>query len=131
MMIDDLATHLANLGFGVVDQTIQRMGLIESPDAQIGLLPSGGLSPEHTIDASQPHDMATVQLSFRSGRHNPGGAFAQSEDVYNQLDALFEMTVGGTTFVRIQPLQPPFLLLQDEADRHIFVFNALVESRRP
>ena len=130
MMLDDLATHLANLGFGTVDDDIQRMGLIESPDVQIGLLPTGGLSPEHTIDASQPHDLDTVQLSFRSGRHSPAGAFNQSRAVYDQLDELFETTVGATTFVRTTPLQPPFLLLQDEADRHVFVFNVLVESRR-
>lgn len=129
-VLDDFATHLQNLGFGTVDVDIQRAGLIESPDEQIGILPTGGLSPEHTIDAVQPHDMDTLQLSFRSRRHSPVGAFNQSRSVYDQLDALFETTVGATTFVRTQPLQPPFLLLQDEADRHVYVFNVLVETRR-
>ena len=94
------------------------------------IIETGGQPAVHTIGGSTrpAWEVARVQVLCRStssaiARANADAAWTLLEGVQNQA-------LSGSTYLRVETLQPPFLAWRDDLTRPVFAFNAECWRRR-
>lgn len=72
---------------------------------------------------------SALQVDVRDSDASQAESIAQS--IHRSLDELgANVTINGTVYTWLHPLQPPFLLERDKAGRATFVFNLEVQRVR-
>lgn len=97
--------------------------LPDSPDDAIGLVATGGgptIRSFGRLEWQQP----TLQVFVR--RSSTLDAEAAAEALWRDFDAFTRQVLGGTTYVSIRPIQPPYKFDVDAKDRVTYAFNVEV-----
>jgi minor capsid protein len=132
MLLDDVATYLANQGLGltvsvnlfkglapeVFPASTPVVSLIEYPGRAAARAMGASLSDP--IAGEFPRFQANVLVpldNYQSGR-------TLAENIYKKLDNLANTTLGTTNYFLISAVQPPFYMPPDDANAtHRFVAN--------
>jgi len=126
----DIATYLAQQGFGTLGSTIFVNDKPASPDALIAVFGYAGQSPERTHDTpgiAKPG----VQIWVRAAINGAGQARNQIENICTALDGITNTTINGTFFVGINAIQSgPTPLGKDENNRAEYSWNFSCIRRR-
>jgi len=134
-----LAQHLSTNGlgsFGASTSTgpcgIVYRSMVESTGVLLALYEGPGAPPVRTFgDAGQPSiERARLQVLVRSTAPTGGAdvplssaAMGVARQAYLVLDGVVNTTIAGSTFQRVEPVQPPYQLQRDEQGRIIFAAN--------
>jgi hypothetical protein len=117
-LLETLATTLeeANLATRGTDLFL---GLLpDAPDAALALFETAGQPPSYIHNQLWPAlDRPGVQLCCRDDD------YAQGRD---RMQAAYEALCDSTSYVAIQPIQPPFALARDERHRPRWAVNFVV-----
>lgn len=126
---EDIATILAAVsGFGTIGTDVfHRLGLTDTPDAQVACTTYGSAPPDLTMTAtvgSAVTERPRVQIVAR-GEMVSGGAAAAEAKAQAAWNALqnYKGTVNGTNYLYVACLQSPFYMGKDEQGRPKFGFN--------
>lgn len=124
MLLDDLADKLSSQGAGTVGTNLFKHQVPASPDELLAVIPTPGGPLERAMSASagsalveRPH----VQVLARAA--DPMTAHKKAQDAYGILDHLGPVTINGVLYHHVVALQPPFYLLEDDAQRHVWACN--------
>ena len=119
--MDDLAVYLDSQSTAFTQGTnLYRGYLPESTAKAAAIFETGGVGPSHTF-ASRVYENPRVQVIARSTRPVAGspasatGVRALIETAWRTFDGIFNATVNSITYLRVVPVQSPFLLEVDEA----------------
>lgn len=132
MLLDELAAHLQAESIGVVGTDLFKGRMPDTPDSALTLYEYGGLAPTHVYGlydedgrAERLLESPRVQLMARGGDYAVTRQWI--EDAMRALDLAGE-TLTGLEYVRVAPVESPFLLDQDANGRWRFVVNVQVEK---
>jgi hypothetical protein len=122
-LLVDLATYLDTQTAWTLATDLFIGYLPESPDGATVLHEYPGNPPLETmgVDAQPAVIRPRVQIEARDATYPL--ARARSRLAYQRLVLLTNTTVNGAYYERVDPLQEPFALRNDESDRWVFVFN--------
>ena len=129
----DLITYLATVsGVGSITAALPTLyagTMPEFPDECGAVIEYGGLPGTYVLgqDAIH-HEFPRVQVVFRGEKQDYTGPRDKAESAYQALAALANTTINGTKYLRLEPLQPPFRIVQDGNLRHHIGFNLAVEK---
>lgn len=123
--LDDLAEYLSDNGIGTIEEDLFLNKLIDSPDNQVAISLGSGAQPSTYVEIARP----TVQVLVRN---------TDSDDGWDKMLAIFSLlhqkydtiNMGDTDVMKIDALQEPSPLGQDESERYIFTCNFLFWVRR-
>lgn len=122
MIADDIADLLTS---GGISGSIVFVGeLPEHPHTALGILPTGGAGPTRTMQTGQgnaPLEEVRVQVRARSTDHQTAEGLLYNAHV--QLNVLAERLINARRYYFAEPLQAPFYLALDDANRTIFACN--------
>lgn len=131
-ILDDLAGHMQANGLGTVGTDIFKVGLVDAPVQQYGLLHSGGLPPLRTLENQARTDQPTIQVLSRAVNYND--AEIRAMNVYLLFDAILEEIIGTAKYGIVEPQQYPFLLEWQRSDQDrraaVFAFNCQIRVKR-
>ncbi len=102
--------------------------LPDTPDTATALLQYAGRAPlfvHNTPGISI--DRPALQILNRAPIY--AEAEARALALYTLLAAIVNTSMGGTTYLRIEPLAAPFLLERDANDRTVFAANYYIQKR--
>ncbi len=130
-MIEELAEHLAqnSTRLALGDNLFINV-LPESTGAAAAIIETGGLAAEQTFQDGAPQiERPRVQILTRSTRPVSGAvpysttAGGMIHDAYHVLNGVASETIQGSSYLRVEPVQSPFSIGQDEAARLMFSCN--------
>ena len=99
----------------------------ETPDTCVTLYETPGRQPSEQMGNSQGGtERPNLQVISRASDYVTARTNAQT--VWNALRLVTEQTLSGVRYLRIQPLQSPFLLNRDDNQRVRVAFNCMVEK---
>jgi hypothetical protein len=127
MLLDDLKAYL-------VAQSVAATGVIfletlpPTPDACLALIEYGGAAPDFTLPATTgiATEHPRVQVLSRALTHV--AARASAELAYKALAKVANQTLTATRYLRVEPLQSPFLLTVDANNRPVYAMNVETEK---
>lgn len=101
-----------------------------SPDALTVLYETPGEAPIETGggDGRPVVQVPHVQVVTRAAPLFSEVSKQRARDVYNQLVLIANQTINGTYYLRVVPLQEPFMIRRDENERVEFAFNTAVHK---
>lgn len=135
MILDDLGTYLAESGVGILEPdtgaNMFRGIMPNAPDACIAIFETPGAFPDAILESTDgaKYERPHIAVWSRGTRGDYAAARQVSQNVYDALKKIVNMTLGGKSYLQVTPLQPPFLLERDDEDRVIIAFNAEVLKR--
>lgn len=123
----DLATHLQTLGIATMPETLRIDRLPpKDPDVCVVLSeyksseePSGGFSVAGIL-----HEYPMVQVICHGEPFDYEGPRALAELVYRAFAAIQGTTLSGTKYLKVMPVQSPFMLKHDDNERVQIAFNS-------
>jgi hypothetical protein len=122
-LLEDLATALQAADIGTLGADLFLGWLPDAPDNALALYETGGQPPSYTHHVLTPAIVRpSIQVMVRDQEYVSGRE--RINDAYAVLCSL-------TSYLAIQPLQPPFALGRDAHDRPRFSVNfnlTIVES---
>ena len=125
MVLDEIGGYLQTNQVGKLGETIFLGILPDAPDDVIAIYEYGGEQPYYVHDkVGISYDTPRVQFVVRSSSYST--ARQTADTLYKLMGRCVNKVVGGTYYVAIQPLQPPFLLNRDANQRVLIAFNAQV-----
>lgn len=140
-MIEEIGSHLAagSTRF-VAGTTLFYHSLPESTGDQkptCGLFEAFGLAPIRTMNGANlpPIERPAVRIICRSTSAettdvpSPVNARSLAQEAWRILERTVDVTISGTTYLRIEPAHSPYALGRDEVGRHVFAFTAYVERK--
>lgn len=135
-LLDEVGTYLQSAGVGSLSTTLF---LGQWPDAAtdaiVVVLETGGAGGTETMgsDTLPAWENPTIQVVCRGDAPDPAGsktpyvsARAKAKTAWEALTKVANETLSSTRYLRITPLQSPFLIGRDSADRPLIGFNCLV-----
>lgn len=123
----ELVTYLQGLSLGVPGTDLFRDYLPDTPDVVTTLDEYAGAAPVHTMGpqaAGLVYPM--VQFVTRGAARDVDTPRARAKAIFDALDGLANVTIGGVRYVSIFAVQQPFLMNRDPLERVLFAFNARV-----
>lgn len=123
MLLDDLMLDLEAAGIAQLEVNAFKGTLPESPDACLALLEYPGGEPEfiHNTPGVVGLERARCQLTVRDADYQTGRS--RIETAAARLSLIVNRTLGAARYVRVRPLQSPFLLRMDANNRPVFAVN--------
>jgi len=122
VVLDDVATLLAQAGLGTIGLTIFLARLPDSPDAALAIREYGGPAPDYLYGGVDPtQEWPRCQIECRDPDY--AAARLRIERCARALGAVRERAVNGTHYHRITPLGPPVPLGEDESQRSRIIVN--------
>ncbi len=123
----DVATYLASPGFAIGDLgTVVYYGrLPDSPATACAVLPYSGRQGDYVME--QTHvaiEYPRLQILSRAATFDEAEVIAAK--AYRALDGVVNLLLGGLRYLKIMPLQPPFVLERDANDKVVLAFNVEV-----
>jgi hypothetical protein len=119
-----IADYLEAQGLGTVGVDLFAAHLPSTPDTAMAVVVTGG--PQ--ADGGKGYDNPTVQVRSRS--QDPALAYSQLQGVYNKLDSLSNVTMGGQRVVNCRGLQSaPVAIGRDQAGRDEYTLNFQLRVR--
>lgn len=99
-----------------------------APDSAVSLIQYAGREPERafTASTSAPNivtEYQRVQINMRNALASFSTLDALATSVYAYVDQPGTITLSGSRYLAIKPIQPPFYLEEDGNGRHHYVFN--------
>ena len=129
----DLAYYIRNvLGKGTaLGVDVFCNDLPNAPDAAISVFQYGGRGSDRGMGIdTQPLENSSLQVDVRDA--NPQTAESICYAIYEALDELgVNVTINGTVYTWLRPMQPPFLLERDASKRVTYIFNMECQRIRP
>lgn len=131
-MAQDLIALYAELGFGVYDEanggTLFLDGMPATPDVCAVVTSSGGAPPIGGFGVTgAKYESPTCQVRFRGVKDDRLGPAARARDAYLASFGV-GLTLSGTKYLKLNPLQPPFPFEQDSKGRFVYAFNVFGEK---
>ncbi|MCR4398935.1 MAG: minor capsid protein [Firmicutes bacterium] len=125
MLIQDIAAYLEVNGVGAVGADIFFGHLPDQPECAIALYPTGGFSQDLNLDDVR----LTAQVLVRGRSYQE--AYEKVWRTFNLLDRPADrLIVANGRKMVVKAMQPPFFMNRDEANRFLFAFNVMVDTRR-
>jgi hypothetical protein len=124
-LLDDIAAYiLAQLpGVYTVGQNFFKSGLEPEPDQQVAIYQSPVQeAPVETLGAIGPV-IPRVQIRTRAGARDYKTAENEAWALWNVVSRLRDTVLGGTRYLRAEPLDSPTFLTYDTNERPNFVMN--------
>lgn len=126
-MIEEIGTYLAaSTAIGALGTDLFLNVLPESTRVVVGVLEAPGGQPQYVLAGSKAaYNTASIDVLARStvgpsGVANPTAARQRIQHVWNRLSAVANQTLSGSTYLRIEPDNEPYLLDRDERGRVVF-----------
>jgi hypothetical protein len=127
--LDEIATQLLADGVGTFGTDLFAHRLPAEPVQAVAMIEYGGRVSEHAYgDVRVKWEWPRVQFACRGPVMDAAAARAKANAVRNSVAKMANQTVGGTKYLQVAMLQPPFLLKWDDNESPIFAFN--VEFKR-
>ena len=130
MILEELATFIEAIsGIGHVrapthPANLWLRHLPDRPDKAMVLLLAGGSEQDRVLATGAALDNWRVAIWFRDTTGNLAETTAWL--VYRNLADIVNSTLSGTRWLRATPVQPPFLLERDKAERFVYALNVTV-----
>jgi hypothetical protein len=122
-LLEDLATALQDADVGTLGTNLFLGWLPDAPDNALALYETGGQPPSYTHHALTPAiARPSIQVMVRDHEYVSGR---------ERIDEAYAVLCGLSSYLAIQPIQPPFALGRDAHDRARFSVNfnlTIVES---
>lgn len=127
LVVDDLATYLAAYSPSLsltVGTNLFRFALTPSPDAQVALIPYGGMEPEGAFGKDGIRwEHARLQVVCRGAKDDHRVPMVNANAIYLALGKIEGETLSGTFYHRAWPVQAPNHLGTDASGRPLIGFN--------
>jgi len=125
---EDIRDYLVSLSITGVDAAHAFVGLLpESPDAILGVLPSGGLRPEVNMGSSSSARVtarrASLAIQIRAARDGRAAAMTMGEAVYAALALAADFTVNSHRYLKVEAQGDLFVIVPDGNERPLIGFN--------
>lgn len=140
-LLDDLADHLAAhlAGSLVVGRDIVKSGFSDlpidaagtpAPDTQLALHAYPGLAPDQVMGPGNPSPVVNpnVQVVARARTYVVASDLAQA--AYDVLAPIVDTLINGTRYLRIEAIQEPFHIGNDQNARTLIACNYQVSRER-
>lgn len=125
MLLDEIADYLQSQGIGTVGTNLFKGLMPESPDAAVAVFEYSGLEVQRVQEvAGVAYEQPRIQVMSRAATY--AAARQKAEAVYAALATVKNQELSGIRYLRIQPLQPPFLIGRDANSRPLIVFNCQI-----
>jgi hypothetical protein len=121
--LDDIRQRLIDQG---ITGTIALGSMPSTPDAVIALRQYGGMSPVHTLGRDNIFRRPYIQVAARAGANDYQTAQTKAELCFAAL-TFTEVTINGNRYCRVEPLQDPFVINEDDNSRWEIGFNIHIE----
>lgn len=128
MLLDDLVDYLSSQG---VSGTIRKGYSEDTPDAEIVLYETEGLSGVHTLGDTPgqgPVERPGIQLRVRDAAREYETARRRAHGVWKLLDSLPGRTINGRRYLYVEAVQSPFLMGRDAGARVLIGCNFLIQA---
>jgi len=126
-MIEEIGTYLTgSTAIGTLGTDVFLNVLPETTRLTVSILEAAGGAPNFTMGRVAPaYGNASIDILVRStvgtgGYANPSNARTRVQRVWNRLNAVTNLTLSGSTYLRIEPDDEPHLIDRDEQGRVIF-----------
>ena len=116
MLLDEIGSYLQSVGVGAVGSTIFKGDLPDEPVACLALLDGPSSMPDFAHGTDGPNiEYPRFQIIARGTREAGGQIAARqlADNAYVALCRVVNLTLSGTRYLRIEPLQTPFLIGRD------------------
>lgn len=121
-LLTDIANRLQADSHGIIGTTVFIGRMPDSPDDCIAVYEYTGQAPLFTHDDTAPHiERPRFQIKVRNTSYATGRAAIES--IYTGLAAIRNTTLTSAKYLWIMPLQQPFYLRRDDAERVEFAVN--------
>jgi hypothetical protein len=126
VVVDDLCTMLVEDGVGVTADFWTDFAPPE-PDTLFALYSTGGPPADGIMERAGPNiEYHHIQVQARAASRDTASTNIQA--AYDALKIVLHRWVGGTRYLQLIPLQPPYRLAKDENGRWIYAFNVRAEK---
>jgi hypothetical protein len=123
----DIAVYLQSLSLGTFGTTLFRDILPPTPDVCGAVFESGGAPPTPGFGVvGIAHETPSVQIRFRGAPDDSPTPAAKAQTAYQALQRV-GVTLSGTFYHWLRPMQPPFILERDANKRVVWAFNVLTQ----
>lgn len=125
--IEDLAQFLQDNDIGTMAEDLFIGVMTPEPDNQVMIIGTGGVEPNRYLPIEQP----TVQVTVRNTDSNEAEAKAWA--IYDLLHQKYDdlvLTAGGVDVMKVDAMQLPTPIGQDNESRHIYTVNFVFMVRR-
>lgn len=124
MILDDVIDLIAADGYGVRDSTLFKHLLPDAPDACVVVGEYGGRPGEEIFGEPGPAiEYPRVQVRVRGTAYDYDTPRALAERIYQGFGRRGGFTINTTRYLALTPLQPPYPLDRDAANRYVFAVN--------
>jgi hypothetical protein len=127
MLLDEIAKYLADNSIGTVGTNIFKGHLPATPNTATSIFEEPGSGPSFTFGLAPAYETPHLQIVCRSSEYK--AARVKAETIYRLLDGVAGVTLKpaatdtGALYLRIEPLQVPFGLGNDENARALVSCN--------
>jgi len=127
VLLDDVATFVDTSTALTVGTDLFKGLMPDTPDACVALYETPGemaleMGGGSTPTVERPHlQVISRAADYVTARNN-------SQTVHNAIRGVTDQTLSGRRYLRIQPLQDPYMMGRDENRRVKVVFNCSVEK---
>lgn len=131
MLEDDLVALIVADGNGTAATDLFKGDLPPSPDQAVVVSEYQGTGPDTFFNTTSINEHPRVQIKVRGVPHDRAAVRNRIEKIYQAFDnrGAF-VTAGGTRYLNIESLHPPFPMEQDKNQRWVFVVNFAVIKER-
>lgn len=131
-MAQDLIALYEGLGLGTYDEanggTLFLDGMPATPDVCAVVSASGGAPATGAFGhVGIKYESPTCQVRFRGVKDDRLGPALRARTAYDGSYGV-GVTLSGTKYLRLFPLQPPFPFEQDSKGRFVYAFNVFGEK---
>jgi hypothetical protein len=118
MLIEEVGNLIANSGHGTLGVDIFLYQMPDTPDTCIALREYGGGEPSYSHTYVDPsYEVPRFQMLARAPAIPDARLLAHQ--VWVTLQSVRNVTLDGTFYLRLQPLQSPFMIERDNNDRWV------------
>ena len=130
-LIEELATYLDSGSTKYALGTNLFMNdLPDIPATATAIFETGGVPPSRTFAPSTRAAWENQRVQVYCRSTSSVTARANMETAWALLDAVVNTTLSGTTYLRVEAIQSPFLLNRDQAGRVAYAANFDCARRR-
>jgi hypothetical protein len=125
VLLEEVGQYIVNQGLVPSGWVLMKGSSEDLPDKMIVVREYGGGAPSfvHSIPGIAIEN-PRIQVECRSKSYMLSRSTAEA--IYRKLATVSQQTLSGCRYLRITPLQSPFLMGRDANNRERIVFNATV-----
>lgn len=122
MLLNEIGAYLVANGIGVLGTDLFKGPMPATPNKCVSILDYGGAAPDTVLGAAgDTQENPRFQLLSRDT--TLVGARAKAQEAFVALGKVKNMTLSGTRYLAIRPIQSPFFLMQDANNRIVYAVN--------